>query len=293
MLVVIIVAVSIVMLTRSSQIKTSETSKSFTARAGDEVEISGTGLKIKIKEIQAENTIAEASYQGSVQEITLIPNEQENVFGYNIYAESVTSNDVTIRVEETTTTLLPETTSTIITTPTTTTPTTVNTSERKTLENAEIGYRLTYPNDWQVKGAIISTGFSNSSDCQSVEINDGLVGTGAIPGFVVNYHSGVQICAKTLDNLTLDQFMQQTYTSNLDNWFTSAQIAIRVEPGGIPIYPLIYYELPGVSTAVKHIFLQTASHRLEIYSFASGVDSEQTVQRTVQVEEIIESFSLI
>src|SRR3989344_3824395 len=138
------------MLTRSSQIKTSETSKSFTARAGDEVEISGTGLKIKIKEIQAENTIAEASYQGSVQEITLIPNEQENVFGYNIYAESVTSNGVTIRVEETTTTLLPETTSTIITTPTTTTPTTVNTSERKTLENAEIGYRLTYPNDWQV-----------------------------------------------------------------------------------------------------------------------------------------------
>ena len=153
----------------------------------------------------------------------------------------------------------------------------------KMYQNSEVGFSISYPANWQIRDKIIATQFSASdAKCQSIEIVDSPV-SGISGGGAAFFHSGVQICTKILkDDLTLDQFMQETYKDNLSKWFAKTKLNDM----------LVYQELPGVSMAVKHIFLQTSAYRLEINAFAVGMNPDQTVQRVAQVKEILQSFSL-
>lgn len=146
----------------------------------------------------------------------------------------------------------------------------------KRLENARIGYSLSYPADWQVRGYILATAFARGAQCESVEVVDSQPPPGS--GAASILHSFVQICARPLtDNLTLDDFMRQTYGNAFTTQFQVAPLA------GIQAYR-------AINTNQETWFLQTKGYRIQIVASVVAAPDKQDA-RFSQVQQILASLS--
>jgi len=144
------------------------------------------------------------------------------------------------------------------------------------LANTSIGFRLAFPDDWQLHGQVVATEFAEGAGCQSVETIDHQPSEGST---ALILHSFVQICARPLeDTLTLDQFMLQTY-GNLPGE--------RFEPVELSGQPAYRSRKEGADAT---IFVQTENYRIQIVS-AVAADPEVFSIRTAQVQAILESFT--
>jgi hypothetical protein len=145
----------------------------------------------------------------------------------------------------------------------------------KRLENARIGYSLSYPADWQVRGYILATAFAKGAQCESVEVVDFQPPPGSGAGFIL--HSFVQICAKPLmDNLTLDDFMRQTYGNTFTTQFQVTHLA------GMQAY--------RARNTEGTWFLQTKGYRIQIVASVVAAPDKQDA-RSSQVHQILASLS--
>ena len=144
------------------------------------------------------------------------------------------------------------------------------------LANAAVGYRLTFPDDWSLRGQVVATQFALDAECQSVQIIDFQPPQGSGAKIL---HSLVQICARPLeDALTLEQFMIQTYGSLLGEQFEPVMF------GGRSAYRT---RNAGSDTT---IFLQTQNHRVQIVS-AVAAEPDVFPIRAAQVEAILASLT--
>lgn len=144
------------------------------------------------------------------------------------------------------------------------------------LANAAVGYRLTFPDDWQLRDQVVATEFAAGAECQSVQIIDFQPPQGS--GALI-LHSFVQICARPLeDTLTLEQFMLQTYSTLLDEQFEpltfAGQSAYRTRNAG----------------SDTTTFLHTQNHRVQIVS-AVAAEPDVFPIRAAQVEAILASLT--
>lgn len=146
----------------------------------------------------------------------------------------------------------------------------------KRLANAAVGYRLTFPDDWQLRGQVVATEFAEGAECQVVEIIDYQPPEGST---ALILHSLVQICTRPLeDTLTLEQFMLQTYGDLLGEQFE------LVEFSGQPAYRS-RKEAPDTTTIV-----QTQNYRIQIVS-AVAAEPQVFPIRAAQVQSVLESFT--
>ena len=144
------------------------------------------------------------------------------------------------------------------------------------IANAALGYRLAFPNDWDLRGQVVATEFALEAECQSVQVIDfqPLEGSGA-----VIRHSFVQICARPLeDALTLEQFMIQTYGSLLGEQFEPVMF------GGRSAYRT------RNAGSDPTTFLHTQNHRVQIVS-AVAAEPDVFPIRAAQVEAILASLT--
>lgn len=144
------------------------------------------------------------------------------------------------------------------------------------LANAAIGFRLTFPNDWQLRGQVVATEFALDAECQGVQIIDFQPPQGSGARIL---HSFVQICARPHeDALTLEQFMIQTYGNLLGEQFEpvmfSGRSAYRTRNAG----------------SDTTTFLQTQNHRIQIVS-AVAAEPDVFPIRAAQVEAILASLT--
>ena len=144
------------------------------------------------------------------------------------------------------------------------------------LTNPAAGYRLIFPDDWQLRRKVVATEFATTAECQAVEIVDYQPPEGSA---ALILHSLVQICALPLEYaLSLEQFMLQTY-GNL-----TGEPFVQVEFSGHPAYRS---RKEGPDTT---IFFQTEGYRIQIVS-AVAAGPEVFSVRTAQVQAILESFT--
>ena len=146
----------------------------------------------------------------------------------------------------------------------------------KSLVNATGGYRLTFPDDWQLRGQVVATEFAEGAECQSVETIDYQPPEGST---ALILHSLVQICAQPLtDALTLEQFMIRSYGALLGEQFEtmdfSGQSAYHTRAEG-----------PDAT-----VFLQTQKHRIQIVS-AVAAEPDLYPAREAQVVAILRSIT--
>jgi len=145
------------------------------------------------------------------------------------------------------------------------------------LTNPALGFRLNFPDDWQLRGQVVATEFAVGAECQSVEIIDFQPPEGST-GLIL--HSLVQVCARPLeDALTLEQFMRQTYS-------LPGEALEPVEFSGQPAYRS-RQEGPDAT-----IFVQTEDYRIQIVS-AVAAEPEMFPIRTAQVQAILETFVFV
>lgn len=146
------------------------------------------------------------------------------------------------------------------------------------LQNTEVGYSIGYPAEWQVGGYIQATEFANNAQCQSVVITDFQPPSESY-GAAQMLRSLTQICVKLLtDDLSLDRFMQQTYSGTLLNQFQKTSL------NGIPVYRA------GSTVESTTIFLQTNKYRIQIVT-SIVADPDKKAERVQQVQQILDSFS--
>jgi len=146
------------------------------------------------------------------------------------------------------------------------------------LTNPTLGFRLTFPDDWQLRGQLVATEFAVGAECQSAEIIDFQPPEGSTAMIL---HSLVQICARPReDALTLEQFMRQTYSS------LPGETLEPVEFSGQPAYRT-RKEGPDAT-----MFVQTEDYRIQIVS-AVAAEPEALPIRTAQVQAILETFTLV
>jgi len=146
------------------------------------------------------------------------------------------------------------------------------------LTNPAAGYRLIFPDDWQLRGKVVATEFAATAECQAVEIVDFQPPEDSSALILLSL---VQICARPLgDTLALDQFMLQTYGTLPGEQFEP------VEFSGQPAYRS---RKEGPDTT---IFVQTENYRIQIVS-AVAAEPEVLPIRAAQVQAILETFTLI
>jgi hypothetical protein len=150
--------------------------------------------------------------------------------------------------------------------------------EPRRLENKEVGFTLTYPPEWQVRGQLTATSFAQEGRCESVEVVDSAPPTEAGPGAALR-HSFVQVCWRPRsDGLSLADFMRSSYGSVIDR-FEKATL------GGAPAYRA-RREGSG-----QQFLLQTERHRLEVVT-AVVAEAARTAFRESQVGDVLASFRL-
>src|SRR3989344_284263 len=155
-----------------------------------------------------------------------------------------------------------------------------DTSTWQTYRNDEFGFEVRYPNDWEVKGQVVATGFTASAECQSLETIDFQPPSGAGSSSVL--HSFVQVCTKQVtDGSTLDEFMQQEYGDRLESLFDTTEIN-----------GMLAYRSRGDRPADATLFLQSGNYRMQLTS-AVVADSEHQEERGSQVNEILSTFRFV
>jgi hypothetical protein len=138
------------------------------------------------------------------------------------------------------------------------------------------GFRLTFPDDWQLRGQVVATEFAAGAECQSVEIVDFQPPEGSM---ALILHSLVQICAQPLtDALTLEQFMIRSYGALLGEQFETMDFS------GQSAYHTLAV---GPDAAV---FLQTRKHRIQIVSAVAAEPNLYPV-REAQIVAILRSIT--
>jgi hypothetical protein len=142
------------------------------------------------------------------------------------------------------------------------------------LRDADVGYSLTYPDGWYVRGQLVATEFATGARCRSVEVVDYQPPPDSGPAGSL-LHSLVQVCARRLgDRSSLEEFMRQTYGNAFDDQFHAARV------GDLPGYRSLEQD---TSTA----FLQTADHRLQIVTAVVAAPDKRR-QRRAEVQEILD-----
>jgi hypothetical protein len=146
------------------------------------------------------------------------------------------------------------------------------------LEDAEVGYSMSYPRPWKVAGALVATEFAADADCRSVEIVDREPPPEAGPGAQV-LHTLVQVCAHRLtDSASLEEFLRRTYDEEILARFRRTTVG---SGRGFT-----------TGTAVNSTtFLQTDTHRLQVVT-AVVADPAERQQRIAEVEAVLQTLSL-
>jgi hypothetical protein len=150
--------------------------------------------------------------------------------------------------------------------------------EPRRLENGEVGYSLTYPAEWQLRGRLTASAFAQDGRCESVEVVDFAPPPDAGPGAALR-HAFVQVCWKSrADGLSLVDFLRAQYGSVIDRFEETTL-------GGVPAYRA-RREGSG-----QQFLLQTARHRLEVVS-AVATDADRAALRESQADKVLASFRL-
>jgi len=196
----------------------------------------------------------------------------------NAVATTSAATEVTTSVGETNTLSSTSTTGTVPTTSTTSVGSTSSSTPAPgpgTILH-HTGFRLNYPAGWHEAGIVISTQFAAEAECAAALIIDQAPPSDpAQAGFVLQ--SGVQVCARLADGISLDSYMASVYGTGVPG-FERIQFAGRVA----------YRRDDGLQSL---IFTQTDSYRFQVATFVAA-DPELEKERQAQVNEILAGLAL-
>jgi hypothetical protein len=146
--------------------------------------------------------------------------------------------------------------------------------------NGAVGYSLSYPDGWVVRGQVVATEFASGAECDSVVVVDFEPPGSAGPGGNT-IRSFVQACARALvDDRTLEDFMRRTYGQDFPSKFRSTT------RGSLPAFE------DATAESDRTIFLQTTDHRLQIRTSVVAAPNMLST-RLSQVRWILDSFSVV
>ena len=137
------------------------------------------------------------------------------------------------------------------------------------------GIEFALPEGWEESPSVIATQFATDAVCAVSVIVDRAPPDPDGDGSVLQ--SAVQVCARPVDDRSLDAFMESVYGTGIPEF-------VRTEVGGMDAYR----RDDGVQSL---IFLQTSTHRVQIATSAVA-DPDLETERLAQIQQVIESITL-